>query len=61
MAQAPVLHRIGVLAYPGAQQAAVHGLRDLFEIANRLQSRARARFETMVLHGVEKRGSGADL
>lgn len=31
---------IGVLAYPGAQLAAVHGLLDLFETANRLAHQA---------------------
>jgi len=27
---------IGILVYPGAQLAAVHGLTDLFSVANRL-------------------------
>lgn len=31
-------HRIGVLVYPGAQLSAVHGLTDLFEVANRLRA-----------------------
>lgn len=30
-------HRIGILVYPGAQLAAVYGLTDLFETANRLR------------------------
>ncbi len=36
MAQAEKGTRIGILAYPGAQASAVHGLADLFETANRL-------------------------
>jgi transcriptional regulator GlxA family with amidase domain len=28
---------IGIVVYPGVQLAAVHGLTDLFEIANRLE------------------------
>lgn len=31
-------HRIGILAYPGAQLSAVHGLTDLFQVADRLRA-----------------------
>ncbi|PNG26751.1 GlxA family transcriptional regulator [Methylocella silvestris] len=43
---AGALIEIGLLLYPGAQLAAVHGLTDLFEVANRL---ARERNSTCVL------------
>lgn len=33
-------HAIAILAYPGAQAAAVHGLTDLFDVANRLAATA---------------------
>lgn len=36
MANTPELPEIGLLLYPGVQQAAVHGLTDLFEVANRI-------------------------
>lgn len=36
MTDTPALPEIGILLYPGAQQAAVHGLTDLFEVANRI-------------------------
>jgi transcriptional regulator GlxA family with amidase domain len=35
--------RIGVLAYPGAQRASIHGLIDLFETASRLAASAPSR------------------
>ena len=48
MAKSPAAARIGILDYPHAQQAAVHGLVDLFETAARLdveQGAARRRIE----------------
>jgi transcriptional regulator GlxA family with amidase domain len=36
MDKTPQALEIGILAYPGAQMAAVHGLTDLFAIANRM-------------------------
>lgn len=36
MNDAPERPEIGLLLYPGVQQAAVHGLTDLFEVANRI-------------------------
>ena len=38
MPKSNAMSRIGILEYPGAQQAAVHGLADLFETAARLES-----------------------
>lgn len=38
MAQRHEARRIGILAYPGAQMSAVHGLSDMFEVANRLRA-----------------------
>ncbi|BBP73170.1 transcriptional regulator [Pseudomonas sp. Seg1] len=35
-AGAPAISELGVLIYPGAQMAAVHGLTDLFAVANRI-------------------------
>src|SRR3546814_19945329 len=40
---APKRVRIAVLAYPGAQRAAIHGLIDLFETASRLAAGAKPR------------------
>lgn len=42
MPKSPAPAIIAVLAYPGAQRAAVHGLADLFETAARLDAEARA-------------------
>src|SRR5512147_1354814 len=44
----PSLH-IGILAYPGAQAAAVHGLVDLFGVANRLKGGPGPELEVQVL------------
>lgn len=41
--------RIGILAYPGAQAAAVHGLVDLFAMANRLKTGPGPELEVQVL------------
>jgi hypothetical protein len=42
--------RIAVLAYPGAQRAAVHGLLDLFETASRLAAAAGVRLPGIVAY-----------
>ncbi|AKU93937.1 Transcriptional regulator, AraC family [Labilithrix luteola] len=57
MASKPPVHTIGILSYPGAQQATVYGLVDLFEVANRRQAgrEGATRIETVVLRGNEKR------
>lgn len=43
-------HEIGLLIYPGVQLAAVHGLTDLFAIANRLAEHGRAAPMLRVTH-----------
>lgn len=57
MASKPVLYTVGILSYPGAQQATVYGLVDLFEVANRRMAEigGTSRIETRVLRGNEKR------
>lgn len=57
MPSKPALHTVGILSYPGAQQATVYGLVDLFEVANRRQAAIGgvSRIETVVLRGNEKR------
>lgn len=42
-------HTIGILAYAGAQQAAVHGLTDLLTTANRLHAESSARRAALVV------------
>lgn len=49
MARSPRSLRIGILAYPGAQAAAVHGLVDLFAVANRLNEGPGPGLEVQVL------------
>lgn len=49
MARSPRSLRIGILAYPGAQTAAVHGLVDLFAMANRLKTGPGPELEVQVL------------
>lgn len=52
--------RIGVLAYPGAQAAAVHGLVDLFETASRLSgAESRTKLVAQVIHAEASRGPNA--
>lgn len=41
-AERPAIAELGVLIYPGAQTAAVHGLTDLFAVANRIAAEHQA-------------------
>ena len=41
-AESAAIAELGVLIYPGAQMAAVHGLTDLFAVANRIAAEHQA-------------------
>jgi transcriptional regulator GlxA family with amidase domain len=43
-------YKVGILNYPGAQRAAVYGLADLFETANRLHSEENKESESWAIH-----------
>lgn len=60
MNRSPRSLRIGLLAYPGAQAAAVHGLVDLFGMANRLKGGPGPGLEVQVLRTEEPLPGDAD-
>ena len=50
MASAGQVTEIGIVLYPGVQRAAVHGLTDLFDIANRYAATTQNRSRLRVTH-----------